>query len=158
MLGRNLALKSCLVFLIGTRVFGGTCVCLRRQKLYNNIFVNIIFLLIYFLALISASTGNQYKIHKHIKILKGMNLHHKWLWFYTVNTEKNSAVVHSINHQMYHISNLAAAEVSSFFLPLFMDFEYMCHILLRDTLHQREATSASSEVLYATFLLQNVLN
>lgn len=59
---------------------------------------------------------------------------------------------------MYHISNLAAVEVSSFFLPLFINFESMCHIPFRDTLHQRETTSTSSEVLYATSLRQNVLN
>lgn len=87
-----------------------------------------------------------------------MNLHHQRLWFYTVNTEKYSAVIHSINHQMHPISNLAAADVSLFFLPQFIDFASMCHIPVRDALHQRETTSTSSEVLCASFLVQNVLN
>lgn len=47
---------------------------------------------------------------------------------------------------------------SFFFLPLFTDFASMYHIPVRGALHQRKNTSTSSEVLYASFLVQNVLN
>lgn len=90
--------------------------------------------------------------------MNGINFHHPELWFYTVNTEKYSAVIHTINHQTYLIPKLAAVVISLFFSPLFIGSASMCVTLLSETLSTRGKLLLLHLMYCASFLLQNVLN
>lgn len=132
-------------------------ICLIGQKLYKNIFARVIFLLIYFLPLIFASTGNQYQIHKHKNHERNEFTWPTAMVLYSKYWETQCS--DSLNKSLDAPYSKSGSSWCFFILFAFIYglCFYVCHIPVRDTLRKREISS-SSEVLHPSFLLQNVLN